>query len=121
MLAAAGQLEEVVSVISSASSQLAAQVEQVNRGASASAQRLGEAATAMNEMNATVQEVAKNAADASGAAENTRVSATTGAEIVRGAWRALKYIPFRWPAWTTWGKLNEHALSISKIMGVISI
>ena len=121
MLAAAGQLEEVVSVISSASSQLAAQVEQVNRGASASAQRLGEAATAMNEMNATVQEVAKNAADASGAAENTRVSATNGAEIVRGALESIGEVhSVSLALKDDMGKLNEHALSISKIMGVIS-
>ena len=65
MLAAAEQLEEVVSIISAASTELAAQVEQSDKGAAESSQRLAEAATAMNEMNATVQEVARNASDAS--------------------------------------------------------
>ena len=59
MLAAADKLEQVGSVVSSASTELSAQIEQSDRGAAESAQRLSEAATAMNEMNATVQEVAK--------------------------------------------------------------
>ena len=58
MLTAADKLEEVGNVVSSASSELSAQIEQSDRGAAESAQRLSEAATAMNEMNATVQEVA---------------------------------------------------------------
>ncbi|SDF85747.1 methyl-accepting chemotaxis protein [Desulfovibrio legallii] len=121
MLAAAGQLEEVVSVISSASDQLAAQVEQVNRGAAASAQRLGEAATAMNEMNATVQEVAKSAANASNAAETTRSNATNGADVVRGALESIAEVhTVSLALKEDMGTLNEHALSISKIMGVIS-
>ena len=75
----------------------------------------------MNEMNATVQEVAKNAADASGAAENTRVSATNGAEIVRGALESIGEVhSVSLALKDDMGKLNEHALSISKIMGVIS-
>ncbi|MBO5491299.1 MAG: methyl-accepting chemotaxis protein, partial [Desulfovibrio sp.] len=57
MHAAAGQLEGMVSAISAAASELSAQIEQSDRGAVESSQRLGEAATAMNEMNATVQEV----------------------------------------------------------------
>ncbi|WP_298034434.1 methyl-accepting chemotaxis protein, partial [uncultured Desulfovibrio sp.] len=61
MLTAAGQLEEVAAVLSSTSARLSAQIEQSDRGAAESASRLSEAATAMNEMNATVQEVARNA------------------------------------------------------------
>ena len=53
MLAAADKLEQVGSVVSSASTQLSAQIEQSDRGAAESASRLSEAATAMNEMNAT--------------------------------------------------------------------
>ena len=59
LLNVAGRLEEVGSVVSSASTQLSAQIEQSDRGAGEAAQRLSEAATAMNEMNATVQEVAE--------------------------------------------------------------
>ncbi|MBO5490748.1 MAG: methyl-accepting chemotaxis protein, partial [Desulfovibrio sp.] len=56
MHAAAEQLEGMVGAISAAASELSAQIEQSDRGAVESSQRLGEAATAMNEMNATVQE-----------------------------------------------------------------
>ena len=55
MLAAAGQLEGIVEILSSASTELSAQIEQSDRGAHEAAERVSEAATAMNEMNATVQ------------------------------------------------------------------
>ena len=47
MLNAAERLERVVQVVSSASTQLSAQIEQSDKGASQAAQRLAEAATAM--------------------------------------------------------------------------
>ena len=50
MLHAAGRLEKVVQIVSSASTQLAAQIEQSDKGAAQAAQRLAEAATAMNQM-----------------------------------------------------------------------
>ena len=82
MLIAADKLEEVAGVVSSASTELSAQIEQSDRGAAESAQRLSEAATAMNEMNATVQEVARNAGAASGASAETKAKAEDGARIV---------------------------------------
>ena len=72
MREAALRLEEVAQVVSSASSVLAAQIEQSDRGAQETSQRLSEAATAMTQMNATVQEVARNAAAASAASAETR-------------------------------------------------
>ena len=81
MLVAADKLEQVGSVVS-ASTQLSAQIEQSDRGAAESATRLSEAATAMNEMNATVQEVAKNAGSASAASAETKQKAEAGAEVV---------------------------------------
>ena len=49
MLTAAGHLEEVVAVISAAAQQLATRIEQSDTATGASAQRLAEAATAMNQ------------------------------------------------------------------------
>lgn len=83
ILDAAVKLEEVSQIVSSASTQLSAQIEQSDRGAAQAAQRLAEAATAMNEMNATVQEVASNAAQASTASAETRQKAENGASIVQ--------------------------------------
>ena len=75
MLAAAGQLEGIVEILSSASTELSAQIEQSDQGAHEAAGRVSEAATAMNEMNATVQEVARNATSASAASADTKEKA----------------------------------------------
>ena len=56
MLVAADKLEQVSVVVSSASTELSAQIEQSDRSADEAAQHLSEAVTAMNEMNATVQD-----------------------------------------------------------------
>ena len=121
MLAAAGQLEEVAAVLSSASTQLAAQIEQSDRGAAESAQRLSEAATAMNEMNATVQEVAKNAGAASSASAETREKAQAGSEVVGRSLRRIQTVhEASLKVKADMGRLNEHAQAISQIMNVIS-
>ena len=121
MLVAADKLEQVGSVVSSASSELSAQIEQSDRGAAESAQRLSEAATAMNEMNATVQEVAKNAGSASAASAETREKAEAGAQVVEKAVRSIEQIhQMSQELKDDMTQLNEHAQDITRIMGVIS-
>ena len=121
MYAAASQLEEVVSIITSASTQLSAQIEQSDHTASDSAQRLAEAATAMNEMNATVQEVARNASDASKISAETRSKAERGAVVVQQAVDSIERVQeVAEVLRADMQQLNEHARSISTIMGVIS-
>ncbi|MDO5484440.1 MAG: methyl-accepting chemotaxis protein, partial [Desulfovibrionaceae bacterium] len=82
MLAAAGQLEAVVEIVSSASAHLSTQIEESERGAELQGERMAETATAMEEMNCTVLEVAKNANDASEASMLTREKAEAGACVV---------------------------------------
>ena len=121
MLAAAGQLEEVVSVISAASTELAAQIEQSDKSAFESSQRLAEAATAMNEMNATVQEVARNASSASTMSAETRANAESGASIVQSALKSIGQVQTVSLALKgDMTKLNQHAQAITQIMNVIS-
>ena len=121
MLAAADKLEEVGNVVSSASSELSAQIEQSDRGAAESAQRLSEAATAMNEMNATVQEVAKNAGAASTASAETKEKAEAGAHVVEKAVRSIEEVhQMSLELKDDMAQLNEHAQDITRIMGVIS-
>lgn len=121
MLAAASQLEGVVSIISSASNQLSAQIEQSDRGAVESAQRLGEAATAMNEMNATVQEVARNASSAASVSTETRANAEDGAKIVQSALKSIDQVhKVSLELKDDMSKLNDHAQAINRIMNVIS-
>ncbi|MCD7983902.1 MAG: PAS domain-containing protein, partial [Desulfovibrio sp.] len=59
MAVAAQSLEEAVGRLSGISGGLSRGIQQSDSGAAMSAERLSEAATAMNEMNATVQEVAR--------------------------------------------------------------
>ncbi|WP_028575798.1 methyl-accepting chemotaxis protein [Desulfonatronovibrio hydrogenovorans] len=92
MLQAASQLEGIVSRVSSASEELSAQVEQSSRGAEEQKNRTTETATAMEEMNATVLEVAKNASSAAGGADKARQDAQEGARIVSDSIQAIRQV-----------------------------
>ena len=121
MLSAAGQLESVVGVVSSASLELAAQVDQSERGAAIQANRIAETAAAMNEMTSTVIEVSRNAAAASDLSGNTRNKAEEGALIVRGAMNEIhnaQQVSLLMKEQMT--ELSTQAESISAILGVIS-
>lgn len=121
MLAAANQLEGMVEIISSASTELSAQIEQSDRGASESAQRLQEAATAMNQMNATVQEVARNAGSASAASAETKQKAEAGEHVVRDVVQSIGDVQtVSLQLKEDMSQLNERAQDINRIMGVIS-
>lgn len=121
MLAAANQLEGMVEIISSASTELSAQIEQSDRGAAESAQRLQEAATAMNEMNATVQEVARNAGSASTASSDTKQKAEAGEHVVQQVVQSISEVhQVSLQLKDDMAQLNERAQDINRIMGVIS-
>ena len=121
MLVAADKLEQVGGVVSSASTELSAQIEQSDRGAAESAQRLSEAATAMNEMNATVQEVARNAGSASTASAETKQKAEAGSQVVEKAVHSIGQVhQMSLELKEDMVQLNEHAQDISRIMAVIS-
>jgi len=85
MLTAAAQLQDVVAIVSSASEQLSAQIAQSESGAAAQASSVAETATAMEEMNSTVLEVARSAAMASQATNESKEKAVEGARIVEQA------------------------------------
>lgn len=82
MLDAAGHIEDVAVVLTSASEQLSMQIDNSTHGAETQAVRIAETATAMEEMNATVMEVAKNAAEAADTADQARHKAREGADVV---------------------------------------
>ncbi len=82
MLQAAHQLESVVEVISTATEQLSALITQSSRGAEEQSRRVSVTSSAMDEMNATVGEVAENAAKASETSDTARAKAQEGAQMV---------------------------------------
>ncbi|WP_411330744.1 methyl-accepting chemotaxis protein [Desulfovibrio desulfuricans] len=121
MLAAAHQLESIAEALSSASSDLSHQIKRSDEGAEESSKMLSGAATAMNEMNATVQDVARNAGLASGASLETRDKALAGAKIVQNAVESITEVQTHSLSLKEdMTRLNEHAQAINQIMGVIS-
>ncbi|WP_027177192.1 methyl-accepting chemotaxis protein [Maridesulfovibrio hydrothermalis] len=80
---AASDAEEISQNLSSAAEELAAQIEQSNRGAEEQRDRVAETSTAMEEMNATVLEVASNAGTAAEDADNACSKAQNGEKIVQ--------------------------------------
>ncbi|WP_319780707.1 methyl-accepting chemotaxis protein [Maridesulfovibrio sp.] len=80
---AAGELEDVVAIISTASEELSAQIEQSATGSDMQSQRTAETATAMEQMNASVLEVARNSGEASSTAGEASETATDGAAVVK--------------------------------------
>ncbi|WP_163349576.1 methyl-accepting chemotaxis protein [Desulfovibrio sp. JC010] len=82
MLQAANHLEQIVDQVTSASQELSAQIEQSRAGAEVQRERSAEAATAMEEMNASVFEVAQNASQAAESADDARKQAEDGGGIV---------------------------------------
>ena len=118
---AAARLQEVAQVVSAATTRLAAHIEQSDKGAHVTSGRLSEAASAMQQMNATVQEVARNASVASQASTETRAKAENGSEIVK---RSLHSIDLVHQASMTlrgdMSQLHGHTQNINRIMGVIS-
>ena len=81
-LDAAARIEDVAQGVASASEQLSSQVAQSLEGADLQRQHAGETATAMEEMNATVLEVAKNASEAAEGSDAAKHKAQEGATVV---------------------------------------
>ncbi len=121
MIAAAEELEQATLAISSASAELSSEVEESTGSSRTAAARLSEAATAMNEMNATVQEVARNASAAANMAAETRNEALKGAGIVNKALESIEQVHQGSVALKEdMARLDEHTRNISQIVSVIS-
>ena len=117
----AGHLETMARTLSSAAQHLSEYIAQSEQGAMQQATRATETATAMEEMNSTVLEVAKNAGQASDASASTRNKAEDGEKVVQKAIDGIEIV--RQQALTLktdMGQLDKSAQAITQIMGVIS-
>ena len=121
LLEAAANVDQVVSRLSAATEELSAQVEQSSRSAEVQRDRVTSSATAMEEMNATVLEVARNAGVASEGSDSARRKAANGADIVKRSIEALGLVQ---KSAETMSKevegLGQQAEAIGAIMTVIS-
>lgn len=107
--------------LSTATEELFAQVEQASRGADQQTQRVSETATAMEQMNASVLEVARNAGGASDTTVNAKHKAELGADVVNKVVQGINQLHTQ--AMTLkngMASLGEQAQSIGQIMTVIS-
>jgi methyl-accepting chemotaxis protein len=121
MCQAAGKLEGIVDIVTSASEELAAQIEQSSKGTEHQSQRISETATAMEEMNATVLEVAKNASQTAQTADNAKAKAQEGAGVVGQVVRGIGEVQSRsLELKTDMGELGKQAADIGRILNVIS-
>ncbi len=121
ILEAVIKLEGIVNNIASASEQLSAQIDISTRGAAQQSARMTETATAMDQMNETVFDVAKNSSTSAELANTTMSKATDGAQITKKCKESMidvknESLKLR----QNMSELAGHTQSISAVMGVIT-
>ncbi len=121
LLHAAKRVAEVLSRIVADSDQMLRQSGELLKGTEEQSARIASTATAMEEMNATVLEIARNTGDASAAGMETQNTAEAGATVVEQSKNAMD------STMAEVGKLNnnmlkldEQAQGIGTIIGVIN-
>lgn len=92
MLAAAGIFDTIVTSLTQASQKVAALSEEISDGAEGQRQRITETATAMEEMNATILEVAGNSSKAAENADHARGRAEEGASTASASVAAIEEV-----------------------------
>jgi methyl-accepting chemotaxis protein len=121
VLQAAGRISDVVAVLNTTSDALRGRIEQSRQGSHVQSSRVDETATAMEEMNATVVEVAQNASQAALTADKAKAKAEDGAGIVSHA--VLRIAAVRDQALILKNDMNtlgEQAQGIGAVIGVIN-
>ncbi|MFO7727923.1 MAG: methyl-accepting chemotaxis protein [Desulfonatronovibrio sp.] len=118
--ASAAKADNIAEQVSSASEELSAQVEQASRGAEEQKDMASTTASSMEEMNATVLDVAKNASQAAEASDQVKITAQSGAETVHEAVKAIAQVQSNALGLKKQiTNLGDQADGIGKIMNVI--
>ncbi len=118
---AAGHLEEVATRVSAASEELAVQIKQSSTGSEVQKERVMETATAMEEMNATVREVARSASNAAEDADTAKEKAQAGTSVVHDSIVAITQVQKGAIGLKEkMGSLDKQAENIGSIMDVIT-
>ncbi len=116
----ASRASSVSTQVASASEELSAQVEQSSRGAQEQRHMASEAAAAIEQMNASVLEVARNATSAAEVAERTRTTAGEGTEVITAVIEGFEEVTSDFASLdTSMQALSEQAAGISTIVQVI--
>ncbi|GFM36527.1 methyl-accepting chemotaxis protein [Desulfovibrio psychrotolerans] len=121
LLHAATQLEAVVAAISHATKEISSKTDRIRSGTETQRDRIQTTATAMEEMNATVLEVAQNAGNAADQGSSVRDKAQEGARVVDQSIKAMNSTQQQAEALNAdMAQLDEQAKAIGNIMTVIS-
>jgi len=121
MLQAAERLSGIVAQVSSASQELTAQIEESSRGSETQRERTAESATAMEQMNASVLEVARNAGQAAESADKAKGEAENGGGIVSDVVSRINRVQEMTVEMEAGlGELGKQAEGIGQIMNVIT-
>lgn len=121
MLHAGETLDDVSKKIQEATQALHEQSQGVSKGAQVQQERMDETVSAMEQMLASINDVAKNANAASVSASDTKEKATSGATVVRNSVEAIAEVRERTDKLKqTMQELGTRAESIGEVMHVIS-
>ncbi|NDV27008.1 methyl-accepting chemotaxis protein [Desulfovibrio sp. JC010] len=121
MLAAANKLETVLNNIVKISRDVESSTNEIMNGSEFQKQRITETATAMEEMNATVLEVARNATETNEDTEQTRDKASEGQGVVQGTIESMVGIQDQTNELERlMDQLNTQSIEIGNVMGVIN-
>ena len=118
---AAAEASHLVQEMAGASKRLSEQIDHSSKGAREQSSRVYQTATAVEEMNATIIEVAKNAAATSQSANTAKQEAQSGAHLVTQVTTAVQTIHEQAVCMTSsMSELGRQAQGIGNVMGVIS-
>ncbi|SME88943.1 methyl-accepting chemotaxis protein [Desulfovibrio gilichinskyi] len=121
MLAAAEKLQAVIDRVSTITDEVTCSADEILRGSEFQKQRVAETATAMEEMNATVLEVARNASETSQSSEKSMKRASEGAGMVQDTIVAMTDIQGRTSRLKeTMEQLDKQSVEIGNVLGVIN-
>ena len=121
LMHAAERVADVLDRVVSASTQMLRQSEELLASTEEQSERITSTATAMEEMNATVLEIARNAGDASSAGMETQNTAEAGASVVDNSKDAMNSTMNEVDKLNeNMRRLDEQAQGIGAIIGVIN-
>ena len=121
MRQAGEELAVIAEKMQTAAAQLLTNIQNAGDGADIQQTSAQANATAMEEMNCTVLEVARNAGSAAGSAEETKGNAVEGAQIVAGVVQAIDEVAVKTNSLKNdINRLGKQADGIGQIMNVIS-
>ncbi|RQD65560.1 MAG: DUF3365 domain-containing protein [Desulfonatronovibrio sp. MSAO_Bac4] len=117
---AASSVDQIVDRLTGSLQDLSSQVRHSSQSAHSQNERVAESSTAMEQMNATVLEVSRNASNVAERTDESKNKAQMGSDVVQQAVDAIMKVQKQADSLrNNLGKLGEEAEGISKIMNVI--